>query len=258
VLREFFCEARDGGGEGPPGVPDDAEERIGRLVDSLIGEFIKDPRPFRVEMVRHAARSYLTHFIEREREYRERTGLVPTYFELAFGPQPEYANHGTDVASSLEPLVVNGPDGEVRLAGKIDRVDLTPDGRAAVVTDYKLSHVSPLKDMQAGTSLQMPVYLLAMERVFGKLAVAGVYQPLKKGDPYWLFRPCLVPELQPGKGDGLPAARYDELVAAVEATIAAAARGIRHAESHPTPSDQTCRFCAFTDACRHEDWRDDA
>jgi len=270
VLRALFTECREEGaganagglpargvGAGvPPApflLPDDAPTRAAAILDACLAEYINDPRGWRREMVRHAARECLERFLEEEREYLERTGLVPSCFELAFGPQPEQRGAAPHPASRRDPLVIHSPSGDVQIAGKMDRVDLTPDGQAGVVTDYKLSRGAVLKEMLEGKSLQMPIYLLAMEQVFGIPAVAAIYRPLRKGDTYWLFRPGLVPNLRPcGRGDAAPAGRYAELVETVRSAVLQAAAGIRAGECNPTPGD-ICQFCPFPDVCRPDE-----
>ena len=254
VLREFFCRCRQEAGAGAL-LPPDAPALLAAVLEELLPQIIVDPRPSRVQMIRYAAGQYLERFLERETGYQEKTGLVPTYFELGFGPQAQRQNETLDAASRPDPVVIAGPDGDITLAGKIDRVDLTREGMAAVVTDYKLSRVSSLKEMLDGTSLQMPVYLLAMEQVFGIPAAAAIYHPLRKGDPHWLHRPGVAPGLAPcGRGDGMPPPRYLEVMQVAQDAIRATAAGIRAGQSQPTPGP-TCEYCGFVDACRPEDAR---
>jgi len=254
VLRVFFREcSREAGPDAESFLPPDAMERLEAILDALLPEVIHDPRRWRVRMIHHAAREYLERFLEEEYEYLLQTRLVPSYFELAFGPRSASHGDAPDPASSATPLVISSPDSDVEIAGTIDRVDRTPNGEAVVVTDYKLSRGKQLKEMLAGTSLQMPLYLLAMEQVFGLPAVAAVYRPLREEGPYWLFRPGLVRDLKPcGKGDGVPAARYAELIEVTRAAVLVAAGGIRAAECAPMPGE-ICDFCPFPDICRPDE-----
>lgn len=266
VLRTFFANRRAEANGSTAPLPEDAADQLAAILDELLSDYISDPRPSRVQMIRHAAREYLARFVEQERQYFARTGLVPTHFELAFGPQPDHEGDRLDAGSLATPLRISAPAGSdapaaeapgespaaVELAGTIDRVDLTPDGQAAVVIDYKLSRTTPLREMLAGTSLQVPIYLLAMEQLFGQQVVAAVQHPLRKGEPYWVFRPGLVPGLTPGKGDGLPTARYASLLATAQAAILRAACGIRDGHTLPALGD-ACELCSFTEVCRPDD-----
>jgi len=81
-------------------------------------------------------------------------GYAPRYFEQRFGMgQPS--------------LVLQTGDGEIRLHGYIDRIDIGPDGRLRVI-DYKASS-SPIRprDLNEGRRLQLPLYALAAREALG-------------------------------------------------------------------------------------------
>jgi hypothetical protein len=112
---------------------------------------------------------YLAHAAERD------SPLEPLHLELGFG-FPE------DVPS-LPPLDLG--DG-VRLRGRIDRVDVGAgaDGSeaGAVVYDYK-GAVAPPADRWAGErSMQVALYMRAVEQLLGLQVVGGFYQPLSGRD----------------------------------------------------------------------------
>jgi len=63
----------------------------------------------------------------------------------------------------------------VRLRGKIDRIDLSTDGRQARVLDYKTGKVPAGQrddSLARGTALQLPLYLLAAEQLLPGVTVA--------------------------------------------------------------------------------------
>jgi len=65
------------------------------------------------------------------------------------------------------------------LHGAIDRVDRDGDGRALVV-DYKLaSSVTPRAKLEEEAKLQLQLYLIAVEELWGAAAAGGVYHPLR-------------------------------------------------------------------------------
>lgn len=106
----------------------------------------------------------------------------PRFNELAFGGRS--LEHGErDAASRVESLDVVVPTslGErtVRLTGSIDRVDVI-DGRAetlGVAVDYKTGKSSAFyaDAMLDGTDLQLRLYLLALERLWGITPVGAIY-----------------------------------------------------------------------------------
>ena len=97
----------------------------------------------------------LERFLDDDEQYRSDEGMQPHHSEYAFGFD------GAPVALSL-------PDGGgIHFRGFIDRVDMTPDGRRAVVMDYKTGSSRQYAQMaddplMAGKRLQLPVYALAV------------------------------------------------------------------------------------------------
>ena len=84
--------------------------------------------------------------------------------ELGFGSNNE-----------LPPVVVEFSDGKFSLVGKIDRVDVK-DGRFIVI-DYKSGASAASyheKDLYVGHKMQLPVYVKAVEQIYG-LRPAGFY-----------------------------------------------------------------------------------
>jgi ATP-dependent helicase/nuclease subunit B len=88
----------------------------------------------------------------------------PTFLEADFG-LPSTAG-----SAPLPALVVDSPAGPVRIGGRIDRVDVAelPDGVGFWVIDYKTGRASNYSatDVQELRKLQLPLYALALERVF--------------------------------------------------------------------------------------------
>ena len=97
---------------------------------------------------------------------------VPTHFELSFGSYPGMGEG--DRQSTKTPYAIGDPEtgDEVRLSGKIDRIDRTADGRF-VVFDYKTGRMPAVDDLkkETGLTLQLPLYLLAAESLFGALGL---------------------------------------------------------------------------------------
>jgi ATP-dependent helicase/nuclease subunit B len=88
----------------------------------------------------------------------QRGHFTPAYTELTFG-------FDKAAGVSLPPLVILTPNGnELRLRGKIDRVDLLENKSAFAVIDYKLSdrRIS-MEQVYHGISLQLLAYLLVIQ-----------------------------------------------------------------------------------------------
>ena len=67
----------------------------------------------------------------------------------------------------------------INIQGRIDRMD--GNGNNIFVTDYKRSWAPTGKDVEKGLDLQMPIYMLAIDEVYGKNATGGGYFVLKDG-----------------------------------------------------------------------------
>ncbi|MBK7228753.1 MAG: PD-(D/E)XK nuclease family protein [Ignavibacteriales bacterium] len=98
--------------------------------------------------------SMLYKFLEEESKSSE--GYLPEYFELEFGQFNKSQKDETQ-----EMLV-----GDVKVRGKIDRVDINKTSNHFKVLDYKLGGKKPtVKDLLNGISLQLPLYLYASKKL---------------------------------------------------------------------------------------------
>ena len=80
-----------------------------------------------------------------------------------------------------KPLRLSLPGGKkFAIMGRLDRIDA--NGDKVFVTDYKLSSTPAGSDLPAGIDLQLPVYLLAASKLYGKEVAGGGYLSLKAGE----------------------------------------------------------------------------
>lgn len=118
-------------------------------------------------------REYLE--VERERELDVR----PSYFELRFGPVLGSLQHADPLFRDEAPVVA----GNVKLRGKVDRVDLGEN--LFTIVDYKSGKtIANRSEIELGISLQLPLYLYAVEAILAnrgdhRRGVAGVYYTLR-------------------------------------------------------------------------------
>jgi ATP-dependent helicase/DNAse subunit B len=127
---------------------------------------------------RHTGPGYFERFLLHETEEAD-SPLVPSLFEYSFGMG---TTESDDPASSPEPVELASPDGErkVFIRGRIDRIDLTPDGYF-LIYDYKSGLQHPkAKDIEKGTALQLPLYLLAFEKITGNHGIGGGYYTIRR------------------------------------------------------------------------------
>ena len=131
-----------------------AQERFARAEsDGVTG------RPVMWEIERAQILADLDTFLERDAALRARFGVTPSAFEVKFGlPDGPWQ----EAVWSLD-------GGErVRFRGVIDRVDTSPDGRTALVIDYKTGSPRPYSGLEndptdRGRRLQLGVYALAAD-----------------------------------------------------------------------------------------------
>lgn len=97
--------------------------------------------------------SILYKFVETERISDEKA--VPKFFEVSFGNS--YRDQFDEELNLSSPVIID----DIKIKGKIDRIELDEDNDEFNITDYKLSAKKPSKDdIFNGVSLQLPLYLL--------------------------------------------------------------------------------------------------
>lgn len=122
---------------------------------------------------------FLDVFEQAEREHPQRyhTAIDPRFIELKFG------------AGGLPPVRMTVDGAAIEIHGRFDRVESVQAGphRLGLVVDYKYSasgfSKETLADIEEGRDLQLPVYLIALEEVFGLKPAAAELYPLKANPP---------------------------------------------------------------------------
>jgi RecB family exonuclease len=154
----------------------DAEDRA--LLEEIVEEQCTDAerrgvtgRPLQWQLARRRIRQTVERFLVTDDLVRSALGVVPATdgLELVFG--------SADVPVEVSVDLAAGGSRSVAFRGRIDRVDRSPDGRRAVVYDYKTGWPRRLHDdpVAAGQALQLPVYALAARSRFGAEEVASYY-----------------------------------------------------------------------------------
>jgi len=101
--------------------------------------------------------SILYKFLQEERNNND--DYIPYLFELGFG---SIRTDNSEQISHKKEIKI----GEIKLRGKIDRIDVNPGEKTLKVLDYKLSGASPTaEDLKTGLSLQLPLYLFAAKEL---------------------------------------------------------------------------------------------
>jgi ATP-dependent helicase/DNAse subunit B len=114
----------------------------------------------------------LKKFIDAERKF-EKYITKPKFFEASFGLP--IAKDKRDITLSLEDHIEIGG---IKFRGKIDRIDMDDSGSVYTITDYKTRTAPSKKDIDSGTSLQLPLYLRIAEDLLrahiGKTEMSGI------------------------------------------------------------------------------------
>jgi ATP-dependent helicase/nuclease subunit B len=194
---------------------------------------------------------------EAEWESDPACAMRPAFFELEFG-QEARSGRRADPLSSADPFVTR--DG-IHLCGRIDRVDLSPDGHYLVI-DYKLGEGFDWRKAQEGIDLQIPVYIQAAGKLLRSLgveeAVGGCYFSMKD----FSMRKGMWRREYNGRYYRLPA-RYASLIdmhtwegvmEAVHEHIKDYVRRIRRGD-YRLLSRLCPTYCEFSHICRFDEWR---
>ena len=119
-------------------------------------------------------------------------------------------------------------DNKVR--GRFDRVDEEKEG--AVIMDFKTSEIKTQKDADKRTkdSLQLSLYALAYQNIFGKLP--------KRVELYFL------------ESGLIGSAKIEEKdLEKVKTAVKEVSAGIRQQKFQATPAYMACTYCAYNQIC---------
>ncbi|MBI1927497.1 PD-(D/E)XK nuclease family protein, partial [Candidatus Poribacteria bacterium] len=268
ILFEFYHNRRD---QSPLSASTDAEfeaavQELRALAQAHLGRSKKDGLFWEIDVVEtliggHGRAGTLPTFLAEER--KRKFDVHPHYFEVQFGHRNMMSERVDSILSCVEPIQV----GEVSLSGRVDRVELG-DG-VFTVGDYKTGSYTPkIRDILEGRSLQLPLYLFAIEQLLRKhppgafRGVGGVYYTLREDYKTELgigereyngkaFR------AGPTSGQLLPnsAQGVQSLQAIIDLAIEHANRYVRsivNGEFPLTSHDKklVCRSCPFKKSCR--------
>lgn len=151
-----------------------------------------------------------------------------------------------------EPIAVDTEHGPVRIRGRIDRIDLPEDGGPGFeVIDYKSGSPPSAKDMQAGTSFQLPIYLWAAREMLEASQASGraaafflsVRHPRRSG------------QLASTDSKGNPSPAYDQALGRAGEYIRRFIDAMRQGQYPVYPRDGCPGHCDFHGICRYARWR---
>ncbi len=245
---------------------------LGELADRVFDEHERVVPPLNQQIWkidREIRKILLDQVLLYELEIQERAsahGVVPAYFEVAFGGMKSNAR---DPDSTDQPLELTRPTfvGEetIKISGQIDRVDVSTDN-TLIAYDYKLSTGSSREDIRSGRSLQLPIYLEALEKLIlpSHTVAGGGYYVIRGGNERrnkGLHRAGALH--YSGIGSRAGAVIGDDEWAEIRASVIGKIWDFLdhmragHFGVRPSEKKKTCRFCDFSAVCRYDRYRID-
>ena len=242
------------------------QKELGAIADSVFDEHERVVPPLNKQIWkidREIRKILLDQVLLYELELQEAAAgeqVLPAYFEVAFGGMKSAAKdpNSKDEALELTRQTFVG-DESIRISGQIDRVDVASDN-TVVAYDYKLSTGSSRGDIVSGRSLQLPIYLEALEKLIlpdqpiaggGYYIIRGAQDRRNKG----LYRASQLDYLHlRAKNSIFTDDDWQRIREQVIKRIWEFLDGMRAGRFIVDPSERlkTCRFCDYAAVCRYD------
>lgn len=245
ILWRFYTELRDESG-GPAYLSENERDavvaRIIRVAHEECDRFERVGFVGNRSLWKLATRSVernLERFVDHEIANAEKhPDRRPAYFELCFGLElrPPY-----DENSVRNPLIVD----DVRLCGKIDRVDVAEKENACAVVDYKTGNAgTSWREVAEGRSFQLPVYWMACE----ELLLRDRGTQCVEAEFYRLCGDYANAEKRLGRSRS----EWEASLAQCREHIKEYAESIRSGRFPLVPSAECPGWCDYKEICRYE------
>jgi ATP-dependent helicase/nuclease subunit B len=265
ILFEFYTERRN---HSRPPIPECDEKQFDTALDDLLslarrkldqlhGRDIFWDVDQELILGSPNRKGVLEEFLETERKHT--LEVRPAFFEVAFGSKVGAKTKTDSTLTSEEPVVA----GNVQLRGKIDRID-TADAMFRII-DYKTgSRVATRREIDNGMSLQLPIYLYAVERILAecrgekKEGVAGIFYKLrppveqKLGVGSETYRDKAFSVQKKSKSTVVSDEELHTVIAQAIAFVNNYVDGIARGEFPVEPKNpaKVCTYCDFKTMCR--------
>ncbi len=184
-------------------------------------------------------RDYIIFDLDRLKNGKEKT--IPFDFEVEFGLMPEF--------------IIRDTNRDIRLMGKIDRIDKVLEEENYILIDYKSgsSGIYDLAQMKEGLSLQIPIYMLAQG---DKNIVLGAYGLIRKAELSIKLGLIDQTSLITGRNKGaIVTEERDQLLETSEENIKAIVKGIDEGDFSLKPKECSS-YCIYKDICRYNHLRE--
>ncbi len=245
VLFVLFSRLRSRA-DGPFRLSDfDAADLAGDLqqaVDACAAEIesTRPPYPVLWQIQKTQAHQQISEYLRSRRGRDDEP--VHLHFELGFGVDTNESDR-LDPATRPEPICLDTPAGEVRIEGRIDRVDRLGEGNEGLfVVDYKTGRPPTHADLAAGRNLQLPIYTEAVERILASPSMGGAFHRIGDNSE-WHFS-----AVKPPRGDKRTfAERRSDAIETIGTLVAGMAAGRFDA----LPTHKCPAWCTYRQVCQY-------
>ena len=208
-------------------------------------------RKYQKDLAVDEMRAMLKAFLENEIERLSESKMKPFLLEMGFG-----SSRNKDKAPDYPFFEVEVQGGKASFSGFIDRIDKSVSGEFGSVMDYKRTANYKRDDLELGVMLQLPLYLLVMEKFLGLKPVSGELYSIKECRASGFYHAENAQEVMKvsARAQKFTEPEYRALI---ERSLAFIRRFIsemrtKNIEVRPRVCDS---FCAFGPVCRIEKWK---
>lgn len=194
-------------------------------------------RPLIWQMDKRAIDEDLDRWYGYEVREAERSGMLPGAFEVRFGKLTYGPDEEDTTLSTDKPLTLHAAGREMRLLGRIDRIDWDAERARFRVIDYKTGGFHAKKFLDRGESLQLPIYLHAAASMLGLPPAAGEAQYFYSTSRGGFKRHTVSGEAMQAAGKSF------------ERVLATIADGVDGGYFAPNPEHSHCQWCDYKDVC---------
>jgi len=188
----------------------------------------------------NALADYLRLEIDLFRKKKKKT--YPKYFEWGFGNK------------QIPAYKIKKGSTEVFVTGRIDRIDVNEEEKLFSVIDYKTGTLNSRNEILAGESLQIPLYLMAVEEIFlkGYLPTGGYLAGFAELKLSGIFFDDRGEEKMIEKSAPVTLAQWDSLKEKISETILHVVTQIQDRNFSPKPREASlCYSCDYRDICHY-------
>jgi len=218
-----------------------------RLHELMQKEPLFGERAYRIRLKIAQMEEWLCGMVEKEiEEGHPLPPLRPRYFEMKLGFPPK--NDYLKLYDALKE--------DLKLRLKIDRIDIDPSGKYALVIDYKTGSSFKRQALEFGTALQLPLYLLAIQQHLKLKPLGGEIYQINEATSKGFYAKEALDETgaKPSSRAVFSREEFEKTLERATHFSKKFAKGILAAEIPVKPRDCDDR-CPFPSVCRIEKWR---